>query len=260
MPLRAKQGQTDILAFQYSEEAWQVLKANHKSLNLIMPCCNSSAIPKTSPRGTQFFAHAKKHDCNSVSESQEHLFIKSLVARSAAELGWDVKTEWRGSTPSGEGWVADVFCVRRKSKIAFEIQMSWQTIQETQKRQARYQESGIRSAWFASAKTFDNNYIRPTKDIPFFLISASSIPNEPHVESFGLPLSYFVKQLLQGKVTWQLTPWCYSIHFMEDVCWKCKKAVKQVYGYSIDIYELNAQTVPHFSKVLFKIEGIISKE
>ena len=37
-----------------------------------MPCCEADAIPKTSRRGTAFFAHARKGDCTTAPESDEH--------------------------------------------------------------------------------------------------------------------------------------------------------------------------------------------
>ena len=260
MPLRAKQGEEDILAFLYDRSAWTALKTQRKVLNLKMPCCGSPAIPKTSQRGTIFFAHAVKHDCFTETESQEHLFLKTLAALAASELGWDVKTEWRGSTPTGETWVADVYCVRGKTQVAFEIQMSRQPLPELLKRQARYKESGIRAAWFASHRVFHKNDIHPNKETPFFIISDPPLPNEPYVESLGLALTHFVKHLLKGHVTWKLTPSNYSLHYLDDTCWKCKKRIRQVYGYSLDVYELNGQTVPHLSTVLFEIAGIVHND
>ena len=258
MPLRARLGKDDIYSFEYDTESWNELKSKHKVIGLLMPCCDSKAIPKTSKLGNFYFSHSKKAECNSVAESQEHLYVKGLVAKAAKDSGWEVSTEWYGSSRDGDEWIADVYCVKGKAKIAIEIQLSRQTQSETLKRQKRYKQSGVRCAWIASNSVFDINFIHSNKDIPFFLINKPVVGCEPIVEQFNIPLKQFICSLLSGDVSWIEEPWVYDIEYVEDVCWKCKKNNKQVLGYGIDVYGDRAITVPNASTVLEKIKNILN--
>jgi competence CoiA-like predicted nuclease len=121
VPLRAIHGDTEILAFDYDETGWTKLKAAYRDMAVRMPCCGQAAVPKTSKLGNFFFAHAVRGDCSSAPESQEHIFLKSLIAKAAKRAGWAVTTEWPGTTPNGELWVADVFCQKGAIKVAIEV-------------------------------------------------------------------------------------------------------------------------------------------
>ncbi|MBF4069172.1 hypothetical protein ISJ33_23825 [Burkholderia pseudomallei] len=112
-----------------------------------MPCCGRAAIPKTSKRGNYFFAHAVRGDCTSAPESQDHIFLKSLIAKAAKSAGWTVVTEWSGTAPNGERWIADVFCQKGSAKVAIEVQLSYQTVEELRRRTSNYRASGVRVAW-----------------------------------------------------------------------------------------------------------------
>ena len=149
MSLRC-QGQEDknIHAFELSEPQWQELReVNARQKHLRMPCCDTSVVLKTSKLGTQFFAHQRKGPCTTKPESAEHLMIKSIVAKTLAQCGWDVSTEIRGQSSEGEDWVADVIASKGSSRFAVEIQWSRQAIQETYARQSRYKQSGIKALW-----------------------------------------------------------------------------------------------------------------
>ncbi len=152
VPIRAASDQGDIHVFALDAEQWAELKAAYKGLSLHMPCCGVAAVPKTSTRGTYFFAHARRGECITADESPEHLYCKSLIAKAALEAGWTVTTERLGVSPDGEKWVADVFCEKGMAKLALEVQMSPQTDEETLRRQRRYKASGVRGAWFFGAR------------------------------------------------------------------------------------------------------------
>ena len=225
-----------------------------------MPCCNAKAIPKTSKRGNHYFSHSAKGACASVAESQEHLYIKGLIAKTARDSGWNVKTEWCDTAPSGEQWIADVYCQKGNAKVAIEIQLSRQTKAETLLRQNRYKQSGVRGAWVASKTVFDSNYICPNKETPFFLISKPVVGQIPTIDSFNVSLVRFVSGLLSGKLSWTEEPWIYDIQYVEDQCWKCKRQNKQVFGYCIDVYGSRAKTVPNASTILSEIASIVSND
>ena len=90
MPLRACLNDEVIFAFKYDEDAWHELKATYKAQALVMSCCESKAIPKISKLNNYFFAHSKKSECLVPLESVEHIFLKTLIAKTAMSLGWDV--------------------------------------------------------------------------------------------------------------------------------------------------------------------------
>ncbi len=116
MPLRARLNEKDIIAYEFDENSWSQLKASYKKETLIMPCCDNKAIPKISKLNNYFFAHARRSGCTTGPETFEHIFLKTLIAKSASSLGWNVVTERVGETPDGERWIADVFCTKGKAK------------------------------------------------------------------------------------------------------------------------------------------------
>jgi competence protein CoiA-like protein len=259
VPLRATDYDHDVLAFALSEDEWNELKLSYHDRALLMPCCEAKAIPKTSKLGLQFFAHSKKR-CDSKPESPEHEYVKFLVARAALEAGWEVKTEWRGESASGEVWVADVFCTKGKARVALEIQLSPQTVSETERRQKRYRESGVRCAWFMAKTATKKDTYYQSKDVPVFMISKPIVGYIPVVENFGTELDEFVKGMLGGRIKWTEEPYIYSVSYINDTCWKCHKPNKQVVGYSIDVYGSEFQTVPHASSVLKDVSDFITNQ
>lgn len=148
MPLKCELDGQICYSFTYSPTEWEALKASRKERDMRMPCCGRGAIPKTSALGTQFFAHARRGECESGQETREHLLAKYLVARGAHAAGWAVDVEHCGETPDGEAWVADVFATKGRVKVALEVQWSPQSEQEARRRQERYRKSGVRGAWF----------------------------------------------------------------------------------------------------------------
>ena len=139
----------EIFSFMLNDEQWDRLKYKYKNLSMHMPCCQTRAIPKKSKLGTQYFAHHPSSTCSiPTGESREHQFCKYLILKYLYENGWTVTPEFRGQTPSGEIWIADIYAEKNKAKIAIEIQWSPQNIEETKRRQEKYIASGIRTVWF----------------------------------------------------------------------------------------------------------------
>lgn len=168
MPLRCLSNDADVLAFELSPEEWENLrKENSQNHHLRLPCCNSRVVLKTSRLGTQFFSHARKGDCTSASETPEHLLAKSLVADAAKQAGWSVITEYRGATPEGDDWIADVYAARGNAKVALEIQWSPQDEETTRYRQERYQKSGVRALWLMRQSNILIDPATPTFHLAF---------------------------------------------------------------------------------------------
>lgn len=232
MPLRAVNDAGNIHAFEFDAPGWAELKESYRSMGLRMPCCAVSAVPKTSPLGTYFFAHTRKGECVTAPESAEHLYCKNLIAQAAQAVGWTVTTEKPGASPDGEAWTADVFCEKGNARIAFEVQMSPQTHEETVRRQLRYKASGVRGAWFlgpkASAVASAGN-----NDLPAFSVAPFEVGQAPVIESFRVSLPEFVTGMLNKRLLWTVPEYSRPLHveYLLDTCWKCQQPVKQVYGH-----------------------------
>lgn len=275
MPIRATSDQGDIHAFALNAAQWAALKLTYRDLNLHMPCCGVEAIPKTSTRGNYFFAHARRGECTTAPESSEHIYCKTLIARAALEAGWTVTTEQPGMAPTGEEWVADVFCEKGAAKLAFEVQMSPQAEDETIRRQLRYKASGVRAAWFFGQRARKGT-IPFDKDTPAFKLSAIVFGEPPSVERFDVTLPTFVTAMLQKRLTWTVLRYSrpHLVEFMEDKCWACHSPVKQVLehmrgdgGAALtpdDFYEgrwnPSANTVPSISNRLEALQADISND
>ncbi|MDE2414337.1 MAG: hypothetical protein KGM60_06215 [Comamonadaceae bacterium] len=278
MPIRAASDQGDIHAFTLNAKQWVELKATYRDLNLRMPCCGVPAIPKTSTRGTYFFAHARRGECTTADESPEHLYCKSLIAKAALDAGWIVTTERPGVSPAGEVWIADVFCQKGMAQLALEVQISPQTDEETIRRQLRYKASGVRGAWFFGARARRETVPFDLKT-PAFSLHPFVAGELPTLQRFEVSLPEFVTALLQKRVSWTIPRYSRPllVEFVKDSCWACKKPVKQVLehmrgGESPDGEALTAEdyyegrwnpmvyTAPSLSNKLEAIQADISNE
>lgn len=278
MPIRAASDQGDVHAFALDAEQWAELKATYRGMNLHMPCCGVAAVPKTSARGNYLFAHARRGECATADESPEHLYCKSLIAKAALDAGWAVTTERPGVSPTGEVWVADIFCEKGSAKLALEVQMSPQTDEETIRRQFRYKASGIRGAWFFGAQARKGT-IPFNQDTPAFKLHFVVLGKLPTVERFDVSLPAFVTALLQKQVVWTVPIYSkpHLVEFIEDVCWACKASVKQVLEHvhgdcgvgntaltQEDFYagrwDVTVYTVPRLSNLLEAVQVDISND
>ena len=226
-----------------------------------MHCCDTRSILKTSKLGTKFFAHYRKKNCEYGKESAEHIYIKNLISLAAKRLGWHVETEMKGETPSGDKWTADVYCVKGKAKLAFEVQWSHQTRDEFLRRQKKYISSKIRCAWLYRVK---GNKLHFVEDIPyeydtpvFGMKSKSKQIKELYIPQFNEPLESFIEGMLQGKLVWspkegdrikaEVIP-----HY--EKCWKCKKETGVILGISlkdmndadIGFHKFSDENIPEF--------------
>jgi len=247
MPLRCQSSQGTLFAFLHDADAWKALgEDNRKAWHLAMPCCQSQVILKKSSLGTQFFAHKRVGSCNIQPESREHLFAKDTIARAAMSAGWDVDTERRADdlTPA---WIADVLCTLsdRSAKIAFEVQWTRQTVEETQRRQSVYRAYGIRALWLMRQQ-----YLPISKDTPAFRLvlrqdlkefdvwlpgQAYSITSAVRMRrtdrDWGqrVALDDFVRGALGGALKFDPLVDCHidlSISLTAKTCYKCRKQIR----------------------------------
>tara|TARA_R110001592_G_scaffold47952_5_gene151525 strand:- start:1214 stop:2254 length:1041 start_codon:yes stop_codon:yes gene_type:complete len=226
MPLRAILDDVPINAYELDAGAWGALKGSYKKSQLMMPCCPRKAIPKTSKLGVQYFAHARRGDCTSAPETEDHLLLKSLIAKTALLQGWQVTTEFAGTSPSGEPWIADVYCIKGDARIALEVQWSQQTLAEYQRRTRKYSESGVRCAWLFRLNGAKHHYsddFLEDYELPYFGIRKDG--DGYTVSRFDAAVPAFVSGLLTGQLSWhpkvndQLAM---RVSYVEVPCWRCQ--------------------------------------
>jgi hypothetical protein len=232
MPLRAQLNGKDIFSFEFTMDKWDEFKKYYRKQTVTMPCCNAKAIPKTSNRGTQFFSHHVRDNCDYKNESAEHIHIKTIIAKTALSLGWTVKTEYPGVSSSGEKWIADVYCEKNDEKRIFEIQLSKQKIETTIQRQHHYFDSNIKSIWFGSNEHHNHNITGSCYSLPYFLIDKFTIPDTPRVEGIELPISDFICDILNGHLKWSPLSLSYELLLIELPCPRCKKSHKIICGFT----------------------------
>lgn len=232
MPLRCvdtNNKQTSIQAFDLSHDEWDALRiANRANHHLVMPCCPSQAVLKRSPLGKQFFAHKSKVDCVTAPESEDHLHLKEMAVKTARAHGWTANTEMTGTTPSGETWRADVFAQKGKHKVAVEIQLSSQTYEEILRRQARYEQSGIRCFWLLR---------KPLKRAPTYELPAAQVIGTPgSFLAIGVPMQEFFDALFSGRLRFGV-----PVNFAATVrvytrpmeCWRCKAETRIIGAFEV---------------------------
>lgn len=236
MPLRARINGEDIFAFDHDSDSWNELKASYKNTALLMPCCDSRAIPKISKLNNYFFAHNRKEECSVALESAEHIFLKTLIAKKSILLGWNVVTEKPGVTPDGEHWIADIFCTKGNAKVVFEVQWSPQTTDEFKRIQEKYTSSGVRAAWLYKLrgnKEYYQSDIPHARETPVFGIKYRKNSKDLYVPQFDTSVDDFVSGMLQGKLRWFPTKKdniTAKIIPIFETCWKCNKTTKSIVG------------------------------
>lgn len=257
MPLSCKSGEDTICSIDYDEISWDALRGlNAAAKHLRMGCCGSPVTLKTSKLGTLFFVHKRKGECTSAGETAEHLFVKACIARAISGMGWEVGTEVRGLALDGCEWVADVLASRGSHRIAFEVQLSSQSLTETAQRQGRYGACGVRGLWFLARP----REIQVSKEVPALLIEVSldlpaawvRIPvetpssyssdrsNRQDASLWGqkIELGRFVRGCLAHKFIWapglnKMVP--LNIWTAENICWKCNRPTSIITRLEFDI-------------------------
>ena len=159
------------------------------------------------------------------------------------ENGWTVTPEYRGQTPSGETWIADIYAEKDKAKIAIEIQWSPQSIEETKRRQEKYIASGIRTVWFmrTTSKNKWDVLDYQSYELPVFsiwlnrehhqLITSGAFYNWDESDLVEIEFINFFKALMSGNVQYSLKPnAARSLQFAMNTiqCWKCKKTTNTI--------------------------------
>lgn len=160
--------------------------------------------------------------------SEKHNKIQEMISSACNDLGYKSKQEYRG-----DGWRADV-CIPEK-KIAFEIQISPQSLNRTLLRQQKYRESGYHGCWLFENPVAKLNEERP--DLPLFYVEEI---NEVLYVNLGdrrkLSLNEFLRNYLSEKIQFKSVARTKRIQrvrfvFYKMECWKCGE---MNYSYFVD--------------------------
>ncbi len=240
MPLRGLINEKDVIASFLSANEWAELRTavrNHR-IEVLLPCCQNTAHLRTSKLGTNHFVHNRKNNCSWGPETIEHLKAKMDIAIACRAAGYEVSTE-----ALGPDWRADVLAIKGSVKVAFEIQWSRLTLEETEKRQHQYRRDGIRCCWFFRSPPKEWN--TAVKHLPLFTLQPN--PNEgslalrvrlqhktiPFDSQPSYPLYYFVTFLLNRQIKFcshykTRRQQSLRITFMDLECLRCKK-ISRIY-------------------------------
>jgi len=141
-----------------------------------------------------------------------------LAVEAARRAGWVCSTEARGSSPSGEPWIADVLAQKGQHKVAIEVQWSGQTYQETLYRQDRYRQSGVRCLWLFRQPGFP-----ASKDLPAARVGGEIATGfEARLSDQVMPLQKFLDAVFAKRFRYGIVPGLsgrVSIHSGVLDCW-----------------------------------------
>lgn len=230
MPLRALIDGKETISINLTDAEWVKLKSEIKAKNLAiqLPCCKQSGFLRTSSRGLRHFVHAKDGTpCDWESETPQHLKSKVEIAKACNDSGWIAIPEY-----SEGDWRADILATKGDARVAFEVQWSAQTEEDTNFRQQRYRDSNVRGCWFFKTppkQLRDRFTANPLaiEELPIFKINENEQKEIVVVngeESKGL--YQHVCNLLKGHIKYSpaysaMPEQTLEISFFKTKCWKC---------------------------------------
>ena len=187
-----------VYADDFSDEEWQAYKDSYNLGELLMPCCSSPAIPKTSPNFLKFFAHYSD-ECATSPESIWHEQAKNDIAHQLHQLNLSPFIEYSESNKLGT-WRADVYFEFNNRKFALEIQHSYQSLTKYFKRQERYNESSVSCYWII----YKPRYLTLMSSINKFRLKNEFGGKKPHKGYFpclpSLPVLWFDNESEQHSI------------------------------------------------------------
>ena len=174
MPLKAILDGKEIIGELMDYQEWKDLKKAVKdgSVKLTTACCGVECYARER-HGTRHFVHKHVGNCSTEGETMEHLLLKARILRGCRNAGYDVDAE-----VNGDGWRADVLATKGKIKVAFEVQWSPQTYEETVERQKKYEDSHVRGVWLFRKipdQPVSMTDVKLQRDIPMFQIDWETV-------------------------------------------------------------------------------------
>jgi hypothetical protein len=176
--------------------------------------------------------------------SKKHSRIQAEIVSACNTLGIEAVQEH-----SGEDWRADVYVPNNGKPIAFEVQLSPQSLKRTLERQAKYIRDGIIGCWLFENPVSKLNDERP--DLPLFYVEDKadstlqvSLGNRRKVD-LSTFLHNFISNNIQFKsITITKTKQLVNLVFYEMECWKCHEMNHLFYVDSLFYSACNAEIRP----------------
>jgi hypothetical protein len=154
---------------------------------------------------------------------RKHDRIQMEIVTTCQDLGIKAIQEY-----SGNGWRADVFVPNNGKPIAFEIQLSPQTLTKTIERQSKYIRDGIIGCWLFENPIPKLNKERP--DLPVFYVEDKKDSNL--LVNLGdrrkIDLHTFLENFISNNIQFRhvaktKTRQSVNLIFYKMTCWKCHK-------------------------------------
>jgi hypothetical protein len=143
MPLSAYVNEEYVYGPDIPDAQWAAIRRD-RSCRIALPCGRPGFL-RVSPKGTKHFVHRTNHDdCPWAHESADHVDAKRTLVDELRESGWTIRTE-----ECGPDWRADVLATspNQSRRVAFEVQLSPQSYDETVIRQQRFMSAGVEGVW-----------------------------------------------------------------------------------------------------------------
>lgn len=141
-----------VEAFSTSSDKWDLMRKEPRGA-FVARDTGLPLVLKRSIRGLQFFAQIPGNGVAKTEPMSEHHQLAQIeLVRALRTAGYPACVEYRGCTPEGEEWQADVFCRVGNRSIAFEVQLAAQTLEAYEARNSRYLRSGVEGVWLVDAK------------------------------------------------------------------------------------------------------------
>ena len=210
MALKALVDGEEVRSWQLSDEEWKALVASTKSgeICVTMCCCGSRAIPKKGSRKPHFAHYRRPADCVHKDKSPEHEEAKYIIALACEEAGYEVDTE-----VAGPGYKADVLAIKDEERVAFEVQLTYQTFEVICERMQKFKADGVKDVWLLSrlpaGKKKNTPRMHPlTIDGHVFTVRHKGREK---------PLERFVKHFLQARETGKKSEPLRGIPLVDDI-------------------------------------------
>lgn len=153
----------------------------------------------------------------------KHDKIQAAIVSACKELGIEAIQEYRG-----QDWRADVYIPNKQKPIAFEIQLSSQSLKKTLERQSKYIRDGIVGCWL-----FENplpKLIEERPDLPVFYVEDTgdfylsvNLGNRRKVDLTAFLENFISENIKFKSVAKTKTTQLVNLVFYEMTCWKCQK-------------------------------------
>jgi hypothetical protein len=152
---------------------------------------------------------------------KKHDRIQMEIVSACRDIGIEAIQEYRG-----QGWRADVFVPNNGKPIAFEIQLSAQSLQRTIERQSKYIRDGIIGCWL-----FENPIPKLTEERPDLPVFYVEDKKDPHLlvnlgDRRKIDLHIFLANFISNNIQFKSlakteTKQLVNLIFYEMECWKC---------------------------------------